>query len=557
MNLIIKEYLSQLKESNELDILIPDLLLAMGIKPLSRTQIGPRQYGVDLAAIGVDPQSNLKTLFLFTIKQGDITRSVWNETNVGVKDSLDEIRDVYISNNVSPSHRDLPIKVIVSTGGSMEQTVEQNWVGYQKNNIQSNLSYDFWGGDKLAPLISMHLMSEHLLPQKLRSLFRKSLALIGDSDYDCSDFYELSRKLIIDPDFGDLTKAANRKKIIKALNTLNLCTNIIFYWAQSEDNLKQALKCAERATLNSWHIVRKSQLVTKPTVISAYTEIHLTLAKVQQAYFTKLRPHTKVESGLCGYSRFSVLEGLNVFEQLGFISNAGVMATELAISLNKPTLALDYVQAVCDLIKNHKALNAPLYDEHVIEIFIAFELMLSHGKDKVVRNWIHEIVNQSIFAYESLGHHFPVCNDSYEDLISVCITGDIEKKDLMSLSTLYAALLQLCISKNWEDEYNYIREKIKCFKKCDLQVWYPCVVTDDHLYISNAGYESGNTVAPIKYTKPLVEMRETMKRFKAANYKAPGMKISALTEDWNALPLVASRHFRTPILPHYWEKYLS
>jgi hypothetical protein len=557
MNLILKEYLSQLKESNELDKLIPDLLLAMGIKTLTRTQIGPRQYGVDLAAVGIDPQTNLKTLFLFTIKQGDITRNIWNETNVGVKDSLDEIRDVYINNNIPPLHKTLPIKIIISTGGSMEQTVEQNWVGYQKNNITSNLSYDFWGSDELAPLISSHLMSEHLLPLELRSLFRKSLALIGDSDYDCSDFYELSRKLIIEPDFGDLTKASNRKKVVKAINTLNLCANIVFYWAQSENNLKQAMKCAERAALYSWHIVRQSQLVTKPTIISAYTEIHLTLSKVQQAYFAKLRAHTQVESGLCGYSRFSVLEGLNVFEQLGFIANAGIMATELAVSLNKTHLASDYVQAVCDLIKNHKALNAPLYDEHIIEIFIAFELMLSHNKDQEVRNWLYEIVNQSIFAYDILGHHFPVCNDSYEDLISVCMTGSIDKKDLMSFSTLYAALLQLCIAKSWEEEFEYIRKRINCFGKCDLQVWYPCASTDDYLYVSNAGYESGNTVAPIEYTKPLVEMRETMKKFKASNYKTSGMKISALSDEWNALPLIASRHFRTPILPHYWEKYLS
>lgn len=52
MKLIIREYLSLLKESKELDWLIPDLLLSMGIEPFSYPQIGVRQYGVDVAAVG-------------------------------------------------------------------------------------------------------------------------------------------------------------------------------------------------------------------------------------------------------------------------------------------------------------------------------------------------------------------------------------------------------------------------------------------------------------------------------------------------------------------------
>ena len=71
MKLVIKEYLSQLKESGELDKLLPELLLFMGIEPISHPQIGVRQFGVDVAA--VDNKS--KVLYLFTIKQGNMSRS--------------------------------------------------------------------------------------------------------------------------------------------------------------------------------------------------------------------------------------------------------------------------------------------------------------------------------------------------------------------------------------------------------------------------------------------------------------------------------------------------
>ena len=90
-----------LKESGELDSLLGDLLLSMGIEPISRAQIGVRQYGVDLAAVGPDPEDGVtKKLFLFTIKSGDINRSSWDAGKQGVRSSLNEIIDVYIPNHL-------------------------------------------------------------------------------------------------------------------------------------------------------------------------------------------------------------------------------------------------------------------------------------------------------------------------------------------------------------------------------------------------------------------------------------------------------------------------
>ena len=45
MRLVIKEYLSRLKEKDELDFLICDLLLQMGYIMDNRPETGNRQYG--------------------------------------------------------------------------------------------------------------------------------------------------------------------------------------------------------------------------------------------------------------------------------------------------------------------------------------------------------------------------------------------------------------------------------------------------------------------------------------------------------------------------------
>lgn len=52
MKLILKQYLSSLKEREELDALLPDLLSQMGLNVFSRPGRGTRQDGVDVAAFG-------------------------------------------------------------------------------------------------------------------------------------------------------------------------------------------------------------------------------------------------------------------------------------------------------------------------------------------------------------------------------------------------------------------------------------------------------------------------------------------------------------------------
>ena len=112
MKLVIREYLSMLKESGELDALLPDLLLAMGIEPLSKAQVGVRQNGVDIAARGLDPDDDIDKLFLLTVKQGDLSRKNWDGgTAQALRPSLNEILDVYLNKYIDEEHQNLPKKI--------------------------------------------------------------------------------------------------------------------------------------------------------------------------------------------------------------------------------------------------------------------------------------------------------------------------------------------------------------------------------------------------------------------------------------------------------------
>ena len=108
MKIIIQQYLSTLKESKELDAILPDLLLSMNFQPITKPQIGVRQHGVDLAAIGKDPEKNIQKLFLFVIKCGDIGRNEWDSNKQSVRQTLNEIQDSYIPHFIPTKYKDLP-----------------------------------------------------------------------------------------------------------------------------------------------------------------------------------------------------------------------------------------------------------------------------------------------------------------------------------------------------------------------------------------------------------------------------------------------------------------
>ena len=93
-----------MKERHELDAFSPELLSDMGFNIISRPQVGTRQYGVDVAAIGKNGQGQ-DAVYLFSIKGGDLTRREWDgNTNQALRPSLNEIIDVYITKNIPPEH---------------------------------------------------------------------------------------------------------------------------------------------------------------------------------------------------------------------------------------------------------------------------------------------------------------------------------------------------------------------------------------------------------------------------------------------------------------------
>lgn len=545
MKLIIKEYLSLLKESKELDSLIPELLLAMGHEVISKPQIGVRQNGVDVESTGMD-EDGIKKVFLFTIKEGDFGRSDWdNGTLQAVRPSLNEIIDSYIPKKLSPENKLLVKKIILATGGDKKQEINENWDGYiEINSKKDEIEFDFWGGDKLALLIEKYIFNEFIIPKEQRSLFRKALALIGDTDYDLSDYYQFLDEVL----FKNELEKESDKKILKALRLVYLSLNIIVYWSQSENNLKHGLLATERTLLNIYEFLYKNNFMKKRNFKEILDKVYEKNFQTIENYCKKIYPLIEVENGLSFRGHDFLQESLILFEQLGILALYGNLYHMLAYRDENNFDDIKYQEINTHLklmIKNHKGLYNPVYDEHIIDISLALYFLELWDEIEFIDEWIYNLISHIEFAYYQ-GNYFPIDTNSFEDLVECNLGEKKEKKEYIITSTLIPILAFWCIKLGLIENYKYLYKISQdIYKNTTLQIWFADNELEKYVYNSSASVESGYVFAPLKIYENISKMGTNIDKLGKSEHL-----INLENKEMPILYFISSRYFRMPILPH-------
>jgi hypothetical protein len=104
----------------------------------------------------------------------------------------------------------------------------------------------------------------------------------------------------------------------------------------------------------------------------------------------------------------------------------------------------------------------------------------------------------------------------------------------------------------WNQEYSEFQAAVvDVLVSTNLQYWFPDETTENHLYSCNAGYESGVTVSSINLPENLENHRLLVARL-LENHQ-DFKQISCFMSGFPILALISSRHFRTPVIPAFWQ----
>ena len=370
MRLALSHYLRTLRERDEFDRLLPELLTQMGYVPLVKPKVGVRQFGVDFPAVGLSPKDGIEELLLFVIKQGDIGRRTWTGDQNAVRESMEEIIDFWLASHVPPEYKDHRKVIVVATTGDLGQDVQPNWAGFATRYPQ--LRFEFWGADKVSELVETYLLNEYLFDGQDRADLRKSLVMGADSDYRYEHLCRLIlRQLGIAPN-GQLSEAGGPQSVptlIKALRRVHLAALVCSHWLASESQQRQALWVMERTLLWCFHRAVLQSLQEHQHIQEVIWEIWRSYLQAASRYIDAVTAHLCVKDGLSGYTREGAEYSVLLFEQVGLIASIGLSAALLEPGQDDLWRARsgEFANALSGMLRNHDAAASPRLDAQVID----------------------------------------------------------------------------------------------------------------------------------------------------------------------------------------------
>ncbi|VVO59167.1 hypothetical protein [Pseudomonas fluorescens] len=557
MKLMIRDYLASLKERDELDAVLPDLLSELGFNVYSRPQRGTSQLGVDIAAIGKDDDGE-KKLFLFSVKQGDLTRQDWDGNPQALRSSLDEILDAYIPHRIPNRYKDLRIVICLAFGGDVNEQVREKLTGFIDRNTSAKIAFDEWNGDKIAGMILRGILREEILPKPLRSSFQKAVAMVDESDVSYEHFSRLAK---------NLSKAGvvSGKARVRSARQLNICLWILFVWARSAGNIESPYRASELALLTTWELLRPTlgsngrELKALSIVVRQLIELHLTIS--MEFIEQRVLPYTQIPHGISMVtgSRSSLDVNLALFEVLARIGLAGLWLHwlgERSDEANKDykdqisRRVVQLTQMGLELIRNNPILFLPITDRQGTSIALFLQLWLVSGLDSTgVTSWLQEMAKRLTFTIYTRGRYTTSLSD-YRDLAEhPRDRSDDYFKEATAGSTvvpLIAVWLHtLGATEAVEALSRLARNELK---HCTLQLWLPDASSEEKLYTGDNSH--GRALCGLPLDKGGQKLLATIAE--ACNMNADLQNLSPVKSGFWPVIMVACHHYDLPIPPGFW-----
>ena len=554
MKLILRQYLSDIRERGELDAILPALLSELGFNVLSKPGRGTRQAGVDIAAIGPDENDHgRKKLFLFVVKSGDLGRHDWNSTPQSVRQSLDEIFDSYIPSRIPEHYQGLNIIICLCMGGEMKENVRTQWTGYVKNNHSTKISFREWNGDKLAELLLSGVLRQELLETHLQNHFQKSVAMVDHPDVSYDFFVKLIQ--------GLLKEDADDKKQITRLRQVYICLWVLFVWAREAGNLEAPLRSSEYAVLHIWNYCRSINLeesTTQDGCLIVLDQVIILYLIISEVLMDKLLAYVDKPFALsmAVSSQSPVDVNLALFEQLGRYSLYGIwqhwLASHQVETDDKEKFesrCVKALEAACLLINSNPTLKSPICDDFSIEITLFMILAQICNAVDNVSAYLEDMAQRLRF---SIDRHFsyPVPGMNYYDLIEHSHDrSDEYLEEHTHGSILYPLLIAWLDKLSLNETRNILTSCIENhLSHTTQQVWVPDGKTDEMLWKGNLNNGVAISVKPCETPQHYAALLNRI----IADHDSAYNNLSTTKSGLWPILLMACRHFRMPVPPHLW-----
>jgi hypothetical protein len=558
MKLVFRQYLASLRERRELDAVLPDLLSELGYTVLSRPSIGTRQYGVDIAALGPRDGAGKQRLYLFSLKQGDLTRADWDGTPQALRSSINDIIDVYIPTRIPPAHRVREIVICLCFGGQIQEAVRDNVTLFTQAQTKPGLSFEEWNGDYLAGLLVDGVLREHLLDPQLRNHFQKAVAMVDEPDVAFKHFATLIRKLCA-------TEETTPKQRTTILRQLYICLWVLFVWARDAGNLEAPYRASERVLLQAWPLIQGD--VAKSTKSSE--EIGVAFADLVNLHFRiwdaiigeKILPFVEIEHAVSVAvdSAAPADVNLKLFETLGRMAMRGLwLLWEKSGTAPLPEHRQDWnspeatalAQQIIFLVRANPILLTPIADSQAVDIAIALLFLSMMGDwDAGARNYAEGILQRVTYAYRT-HNRYPTIHGDYRSLIQHPLERtDAHRQAETKGSTLFPLLGIWVSSLGPADAASFLAQfAAEKLDHCNCQFWLPG--TDSEAKFYNGDTHHGVALCNVPITE---DGDDAMKVVAAETARSsPFNALSAVKLGHWPLIALACRHYRLPMPPNLW-----
>lgn len=560
MKLVFRQYLASLRERRELDAVLPDLLSELGYTVLSRPSIGTRQYGVDVAALSPADETGKQRLYLFSIKQGDLTRADWDGNPQALRSSINEIIDVYIPTRIAPAHRGKDIVICLCFGGDVQEAVRDSVSLFTdaREREKVGLSFEEWNGDRLAGLLVDGVLREQLVSEDLRSNFQKAVAMLDEPDVAFTHFAELIAGLCSVED-------STPRQRTTILRQLYICLWVLFVWARDAGNLEAPFRASERALLFGWSLVHedigRSNKASQDIGLAYRDLVDLHHRIWDSLIGGKILPFAEKEHAIsvAVHSASPVDVTLKLFEVMGrtamqglwhLWAHSGTSLLPEARSDWESEEATEIAQRLVLLIRNNQILLNPITDHQATDIAVTLLFLTMMGAWKAAaKNYAEGVIQRVTFAHRTHGR-YPTLYGDYRVLLQHPREQTEEyRKAQTKASTLYPLLCVWIAALEGKDAAEFLEQFAeKHLEHCTSQFWLPGEDSERKIYIGDNYH--GIALSGIPITADAKEARATIDL--ECQPDSHFMKLSAVALGHWPILVLACRHYRLPLPPQLW-----